>query len=332
MSNTPDRPSIFVIDPYHVSALARLTENKAVNVVLPTDPRKSEWLQYATAVLVRSETRISAEILEQAGHKLKFIVKQGVGVDNIDLEAAQAKGIKVYNTPALNSEAVAELTIGLAFCVSRRICEFDRLIRNGEKVVRSKMLGHSLFGKTLGVIGMGNIGVEVAKKWIGAMAGSVIAFDPYAPEGAWSDKMAESGIRRVQTLEEVLGVADVVSLHVPLTSSTKNLLSRKRIALMKEGSILLNCSRGGIVDEDALLHALNIGHLFGAGLDAVAIEPPTLEAYGNTLLSHPRVVVTPHVGASTEENQEKSGLAAVQIALDLLVSGGEAAAKHRSLN
>jgi D-3-phosphoglycerate dehydrogenase len=311
------KPAVYVMDPYHDAALTTLKEYSSIDLVLPSDPRKKDFLDKATAVLVRSETTIDAKSLQRANPGLKYIIKQGVGVDNIDILAARERGINVFNTPGLNGEAVAELTIALALCVARRICEFDRHIRNGDRIVRSQMLGRSLFGKTLGVVGMGNIGLEVAKKWRAATGGSVVAYDPYSKEDAWSDELP-TGFRRVDELEAVLEVSEVLTLHVPLTKGTANLLSARELRMMPKGAILLNCARGGIVDEAALLESLESDHLYGAGLDAMQYEPPTMSVYGNTLLSHPRVVMTPHVGASTAENQERSGLAAVNILIALL--------------
>ena len=322
------KPAVYVVDPYHDAAITKLKATPSIDLILHDDPRKKDFLDHATAVLVRSETTIDAKSIRWAHSGLKYIIKQGVGVDNIDITAAREKGIQVFNTPGLNGEAVAELTIALAMCVARRVCEFDRMIRNGEKVIRSQMLGKSLFGKTLGVIGMGNIGLEVARKWRAAMGGLVVAYDPYSKEGAWSNEFA-TGFRRVDRLEAVLEAAEVLTLHVPLTEGTANMLSSREFELMPEGAILLNCARGGIVDEAALLESLNVGHLYGAGLDAMQYEPPTLSAYGNTLLSHPRVVMTPHVGASTAENQERSGIAAVDIVIALL--NGDAAKIPKAL-
>lgn len=312
------KPAVYVVDPYHEAAISKLKGHPSINLVLPDDPRKVDFLQHATAVLVRSETKLDADTIRKSNPGLKYIIKQGVGVDNIDLSAAQEKGIKVYNTPGINGEAVAELTIALALCVARRVCEFDRHIRNGDKVVRSQMLGKSLFGKTLGVVGMGNIGLEVAKKWNTAMGGHVVAYDPYSKEGAWSDVFASGTFQRVDELDAVLKVADVLTLHVPSTKDTSNLVSARELGLMPKGAILLNCARGGIVDEAALLEALKTDHIYGAGLDAMQHEPPTLSTYGDTLLSHPRVVLTPHIGASTAECQERTGVAAVDILIALL--------------
>lgn len=318
-----DRPNVYVLDPYHQDALDILLRHGDINVVLPSDPEVSKWSTFADAILVRSETHIGKADMAKA-EQLKCIVKQGVGVDNIDLEAAKDHHIKVYNTPGVNSEAVAELTITLALCVARRVCEIDRLIMSNERVVRSQMLGKSLFGKTLGVIGMGAIGLEVSKKWLGAMNGHVVGFDPYAQPQAWTEPLGTSSWSRVDNLADLLKASDVVSIHVPLTPSTKNLISAAELALMRPDSILLNCARGGIVDEEALEKALKSGHLFGAGLDAMLYEPPTLSHYGNTLLSCPRVVMVPHVGASTTDNQIKSGTVAVQLVLDFLKNGPDA--------
>ncbi|KAL1965279.1 hypothetical protein VTN77DRAFT_5881 [Rasamsonia byssochlamydoides] len=308
-----DLPTVYVLDPYHPDAIALLTSTPTIRHVLPDDPAKASWHQHATALMVRSETKIRAEDFQRA-EKLKIIVKQGVGVDNIDLDAAKRHQVIVCNTPALNSEAVAELTISLALAVSRRVCELDRLIRQGQKVVRSQVLGRSLFRKTEGIVGMGNIGRVVARKWIGAMEGSIIAYDPFVSEDAWGDIPHE----RVKDLADLLRRADVVTLHVPLTEQTRSLIGREQFALMKKDAILINCSRGGIVDEAALLEALQKNTIFGAALDAMDVEPPTVEAYGDGLLSCPNLIMTPHVGASTVENQSRSGVAVVETLLAVL--------------
>lgn len=310
--------SVYVIDPYHDAAIEQLKQHPGIRLVLPEDVENHEYLEKANAVLMRSETILDAASIRKANPGLRIIIKQGVGVDNIDVKAAREKGIEVFNTPGLNGEAVAELAVALTLAIGRRVCEFDRKIRNCEKVVRSEMLGKSVFGKTIGVVGMGNIGLEVARKWQGAMSGLVVAYDPYAKDDAWLDKLPSKQFRRASSLEELLQDADVVTLHVPLTASTSNLISTREFTLMKQGVILVNCARGGIVDESALLEALDSGHVYGAGLDAMQYEPPSASAYSETLLRHPSVVMTPHVGASTVENQVRSGLAAVDILCALL--------------
>lgn len=312
MSNSAEKPFVYVLDPYHPDAIALLESTSHITTILPSSPKRNDWHTNATGVLLRSETNITADDLAAAKH-LKVIVKQGVGVNNIDLEAAKKHGVIVCNTPALNSEAVAELTITLALCVSRRVCEIDRLVRNGQKVVRSQMLGQSLFNKTVGVVGMGNIGQVVAKKWIGAMEGSIVAYDPFAPEGAWQDIKHT----RVKSLDEVLEKSDVVSLHVPLTKDTKGMLGERELGLMKETAILVNAARGGIVDEKALMKVLKKKKIWGAALDAMDVEPPTLEAY-EEMLQNENLIMTPHVGASTKENQSRSGVAVVETLLKVL--------------
>ncbi|KAL2004610.1 hypothetical protein VTN00DRAFT_3346 [Thermoascus crustaceus] len=307
------KPTIFVLDPYHADALALLQSTGTIEIMLPSDPRRARWHEFATAVLIRSETKIRAEDLSRAT-KLKVIVKQGVGVDNIDLSAAKARGVIVCNTPGINSESVAELTVGLALAVSRRVCEMDRAIRGGARIVRSQMLGRSLFRKTVGIVGMGNIGRMVAKKWMVAMEGEIIAYDPFVSGDLWADIPH----RRASTLQDLLRDADVVTLHVPLTEQTRGLIGRGQLAMMKKDAILINCARGGIVDETALLEALRTGRIYGAALDAMDVEPPTMEAYGDGLLSCPNLIMTPHIGGSTVENQSRSGIAVVETALAVL--------------
>ena len=303
---------VFVLDPYHQDALKKLDESPKVDYIYRDDPRSSNWREEAVAIMIRSETRVTATDLAQV-RKLKVIVKQGVGVDNIDLDAAREHGIQVCNTPALNSESVAELTITLALCIARRVAELDRRIRGGEAIVRSTALGISLFRKTIGIIGMGNIGRVVAQKWIAAMDGRVIAYDPFAPEEAWPDIKH----RRIQSLEELLIESDVVTLHVPLTSGTRNMIGKRQFELMKKNAILVNAARGGTVDETALLEALTTNKIYGAALDAMEIEPPTVEAY-HQLLTNGNLIMLPHVGANTIENQIISGTAVAETVLAVL--------------
>ena len=185
------KPVVYVLDPYHADALRLLQETSIVKFIEPHDDRKSTWHEHATAVMLRSETRLSEEDFRKA-KTLKPVVKQGVGVDNIE--------VQVHNTPALNSESVAELTIALALCVARRVCELDGPARRSEILVRSKVLGRSLFKKVIGVVGMGNIGKIVARKWIAAMEGTIVAFDPFASTDSWADTPHQ----RVGSLQELL--------------------------------------------------------------------------------------------------------------------------------
>jgi len=309
---TDGKPIVYVLDPYHVDAISLLQSTDTITSILPNSPLRNGWHKDATGILLRSDTRLTRPDFEYA-KTLEVVVKQGVGLDNVDLEAAKEHGVMVCNTPALNSEAVAELTISLALCIARRVCEIDRLVRNGGQLVRSQLLGLSLFEKTIGIVGMGNIGQVVAKKWIGAMSGKIVAYDPFAEEDAWQDIPHT----RVKSLEELLDVADVVSLHVPLTNGTRWMIGRVELARMKKTSIFINAARGGIVDEAALLDALKEKRIWGAALDAMDVEPPTLEAYAD-MLKNENLIMTPHIGASTMENQSRSGVVCVETMLKVL--------------
>lgn len=302
-----------MIDPYYKDAVTTLQSANEFESILWEDPRRDNWHSDAEGLLVRSDTYIKDADFEKAKH-LKVIVKQGIGVDNIDLESAKKHGVIVCNTPKLNSEAVAELSICLALSISRRVCEFDRRIRGGEWINRNENLGRSLFQKTIGIIGMGNIGESIAKKWIGAMEGKIVAYDPFAPEGWWKN----FEYTRVNSLDELLPISDVVTIHAPLTKSTKNMISGPQLKKMKPDAILLNCARKGIVDEDALLEALKNGTIYGAGLDCMNVEPPTMKAYGDGLLSLHNVIMMPHMAGATVENQITSGIAAVETCLGVL--------------
>ena len=304
--------TVFVLDPYHEDAISLLQSAPGIDAVMPKDPRKASWHAEADGVIMRSDTRLTAEDF-RAASRLKVVVKQGVGVDNIDLEAAKAAGVQVHNTPALNAESVAEMSLALAFSLSRRVTEIDRRIRNGESIIRSQTLGLSLFKKTVGIVGMGNIGRQAAKKWIGACDSTIIGYDPVVPADIWQDIPH----KRVQTLDELLQHSDVVTLHIPLLPSTKGIMGARELGLMKKNAILINAARGGLIDEGELLHVLKKKHLWGAVLDATDIEPPTLEVYRD-LLELGNVIMTPHIGASTAENQSNSGMAVVKTMLAVL--------------
>jgi D-3-phosphoglycerate dehydrogenase len=304
------RSKVFVLNAFHPDAIKLLQESD-VEVVLPEEDAPS-WHEHADGILIRSETRLTGHDFAMA-KKLKVIVKQGSGVDNIDLDAAKKHGVAVCNTAAINSEAVAELTLTLALCVARRVVQMDRMLLRGKKLVRANLMAQSLHGKTIGVVGMGNVGRAIASKWIGAMEGNIIAYDPFVPNGAWDDIHH----RRVVDLDELLRCSDVITLHVPLTDVTRDLIGKREFGLMRPNAILINCARGGIVDEEALLDALEAEKIFGAALDAPTVEPPTVKAY-NQLLAVDNCIITPHVGATTEANQAASGKMAVQTLLAVL--------------
>lgn len=309
------KTTIAVLDIYHKDAISLLQSSPEFDIILPDDPRRQQWHKLADGVLVRSETRLTAEDFRLATPRLQVVVKQGVGVDNIDLSAAKANHVAVHNTPALNSETVAELSLALGFSLSRRVAEIDRRIRNGEKVVRSQSLSLSLYKKTVGIIGMGNIGRIAAQKWIGACGARIVTFDPAAPNP--HDAWFVIPHQRMESLDQLLQQSDVVTLHVPLIPTTRGLIGARELGMMRDNSILINTSRGGIVDEAALLQELRRGRIWGAALDAVEKEPPTLDDY-RELLELDNVIITPHVGASTRENQSESGKAAANIVMAVL--------------
>ena len=285
-------PRILVADPLAEDGLERLRRAGEVTVV--NKLQEAELIQRIPefdALVVRSETRVTAPILE-AGRRLRVVGRAGVGVDNIDVPAATRKGIVVVNAPRGNIVAAAEHTIALLFAVARWVPQADASVRRGEWT-RSKFLGVEIRGKTLGVIGLGNVGSEVAKRAHG-LEMEVVAYDPVV-----SVERAELFNVELVTLNELLERSDFVTIHVPLVDANRNLIGAPELALMKPGARLVNTSRGGTVDEDALYDALKSGALAGAASDVFVEEP----AGANRLFTLPNFVGTPHIAASTVEAQ-----------------------------
>ena len=248
------------------------------------------------ALVVRSQTRVTDEVI-RAGENLKVIARAGIGLDNVDVEAATRRGVMVVNAPQSNILSAAEHTMGLLLAQARNIPQANRELKAGSWE-RSKFKGVELAGKTLGVVGLGRVGAMVAQR--GAAFGMrVIAFDPYVPK----ERAKEMGVELMPTLEALLVQADFVTIHLPRTPDTEGLIGERELALMKEGARLVNTARGGIVDEGALAKALEDGRLAGAALDVFADEPAT----ESPLFGFDQVVVTPHLGASTVEAQDKAG-------------------------
>jgi D-3-phosphoglycerate dehydrogenase len=243
------------------------------------------------ALVVRSQVAVDAELIA-AGAKLVVVGRAGVGVDNVDLEAATRAGIVVVNAPTGNTIAAAEHTLALLFGLARRVAAADASVRRGEWR-RSEFTGLELRGRTLGIVGLGKIGQAIADR-ARALEMTVLAADPFVTP----DQAAAHGVRLVE-LDDLLERADVVSVHVPLTRATKGLINRTALSRMKPGALLLNVARGGVVDESALAEALTGGRLSGAGVDVFENEPPT----GSPLLEAPNTILTPHLGASTAEAQ-----------------------------
>ena len=243
------------------------------------------------ALVVRSQVQVDAEAIA-AGTRLQVIGRAGVGVDNVDLDAATRAGITVVNAPTGNTIAAAEHTLALLYGVARRIAAADASVRRGEWK-RAEFTGNELRGRTLGIIGLGKIGQAIAARAV-AMEMTVLASDPFVT----AEQAAHHGVELVP-FETILERSDVVTVHVPMTRATRGLIGRDQLARMKPGAILLNVARGGVVDEAAVAAALRDGHLGGAGIDVFEHEPPT----GSPLLDAPNTVLTPHLGASTAEAQ-----------------------------
>ena len=259
---------------------------------------------------VRSATRVTARVLEAGAPRLKVVGRAGIGVDNIDLEAATRLGVVVMNTPFGNAVTTAEHAIALMFALARRIPAADRSTRAG-RWEKSRFMGVELAGKTLGLIGCGNIGSIVADRAHGLKM-RVIVYDPYL-----SDERARSlGVERV-SFDELLERSDIISLHAPLTEQTRNILSREALLRTRPGVRIVNCARGGLVDEQALYDLLRAGHIAGAALDVFAEEP----ARSSPLFELEEVVVTPHLGASTTEAQEKVAIQIAEQMSDYLLYG-----------
>ncbi len=259
---------------------------------------------------VRSATKVTPAILARA-RKLKVIGRAGVGVDNIDLATASHRGIVVMNTPFGNSITTAEHAIALMLALARMIPQADASTRAG-KWEKSRFVGTEITGKTLGLVGCGNVGSVVATRALGLRM-KVIAYDPFLSEA----RARELGVEKVEDLDELLARADFVSLHLPRTEKTAGLISAERIRLMKKGARLINCARGGLVDEAAVAEALREGHLAGAAFDVFEEEP----ARENPLFELENVVVTPHLGASTREAQENVALQIAEQMSDYLLTG-----------
>jgi D-3-phosphoglycerate dehydrogenase len=293
---------VLVSDPIDKEGLAPLLSNSKFDVTIKSGLKPEELLREvstAEVLLVRSETKVTPTVLE-TGKNLRLVGRAGVGVDNIDLAAASKQGVIVMNVPGGNTVSAAEHTVSLIMAMAHNIAQADASMKAG-KWDRKKFMGSELVEKKLGLVGLGRVGREVASRCAG-LGMTIAAHDPMAdPE--WC-RLA--GIKLV-SLDEIITESDFISFHVPLTDATRNMINAETLAKMKKGVRLVNCARGGIIDEKALLDALNSGHVKGAGLDVFENEPPT---YWD-IIKHPSVVATPHLGASTEEAQTK---VAVQLA------------------
>jgi D-3-phosphoglycerate dehydrogenase / 2-oxoglutarate reductase len=265
---------------------------------------------------VRSATKVTADLLAKAT-KLKIVGRAGVGVDNIDVKAATERKVLVINTPSGNAIAAGELALAYLFALARKLPQASASMKRGEWE-KKKLMGVEITGKTLGVVGFGNIGRQVAERAVGLRM-KVLAFDPALKPGT----TPPPGIELVG-FDDLVGRADFITLHLPLLPQTKNLFGKETLAKMKKGAYLINCARGGIVDEGALYDALKSGHLAGAALDVFEKEP----CGPLPLFELDNVIASPHVGASTKEAQEKVAVELAEVFVDFFKSG----AKRNAVN
>jgi len=276
---------------------------------------QSDLAQYiqknkVAALLVRSATKVRQDLMD-ACPSLQVVIRGGVGVDNIDVEYAKSKGIAVYNTPASSSQSVAELTFGMMFSMARGLYDADRNmpekgVSDFNALKKKYGKGTELRGKTLGIVGFGRIGRSLAQYALGCGM-NVLAFDPYASETqvilSIAGNSVSVNVEKCPTLAELLPRCQYVSLHVPKQADGSAVMGANELGLLPRGAMVVNCARGGVIDEDALLDALNSGHLSAAALDVFENEPSPRE----DLLKHPKIISSPHIGAATEEAQDRIG-------------------------
>ena len=307
------KPTVFVPEPIAACGMELLeaacdctapwTEGR-----VPTDPQAREMLRGADAVIVRL-FEIGAADLEQCP-RLKVIAKHGVGVDNIDCDAATAHGVPVVFTPKANANSVAEHTIGLMLALARNVVPASVALREGRFADRSQFIGIELEGRTLGVVGLGRIGSRVAEIAATGLAMKVCGYDPYVAPGAYSGPA-----ERVESLDELLAMADFLTFHVGLTAETRRLLDDRRLARLKPGCRVLNTSRGAVIDERALVRALEEGRIAGAALDVFEEEPIAAD---HPLCRAPNVLLTPHIASSSRESMDRMATDCAQGVLDVL--------------
>lgn len=298
------RPKVVVAEPIAPSAIDVLARSCAVEEVVGGDRTTLiAALDDADGLLVRSGTKVDQELIA-AGAKLRVIGRAGVGLDNIDLEAAAARGITVVNAPHASSISAAEHTIALLLAQARRIPEADSSLRSG-RWDRKNLKGVELYGKTLGILGLGRIGSLVAER-AAAFGMRLVCYDPYIS----AEDAAADGVELVG-LDDVLAEADFLTIHAPRSDSTEGLVDAAALAKMKPTARIINVARGGIVDEQALAEAIASGTIAGAAIDVFTVEPTT----ESPLFEHPQVVVTPHLGASTDEAQDRAGADVVEAML-----------------
>ena len=308
------RPKVLIADAISQRGIDELSRGGGLDVStqlkLPADKLIQVIPEFA-ALIVRSETKVTGDVLN-AGRKLRVVGRAGVGVDNVDVETATRRGILVLNAPGGNTVSTAEHAFSLLLNVARKIPQADANLR-AKKWNRKDFEGVELYNKTLGVIGMGRIGSELSRRAI-AFGMRVIAFDPYLS----ASRARSLQVELVEELDDLLGAADFISLHTPLTNETRHLLDESRLAKTKSGVRIINCARGGLIDENALAAALQNRHVAAAALDVFEVEPLPADS---VLREAPNLTLTPHLGASTAEAQESVGIEIAQSIRAALLEG-----------
>src|SRR5207302_542412 len=307
-------PKVLIADSISPRGVDELSRDGALEVSFQTGLTESELVKIIpefSALVVRSQTKVTAQILN-AGVQLRVVGRAGVGVDNVDVETATRRGIIVLNAPGGNTVSTAEHTFSLLLSVARKIPQADASMR-GKSWDRKNFEGIELYDKTLGVIGMGRIGSELSRRAI-AFGMRVIAYDPYLSAA----RARTLQVELVDELDDLLASADFISLHTPLTEETHHMVDATRLEKTKRGVRVINCARGGIIDEDALAEALHSGQVGGAALDVFEIEPLPSDS---PLRTAPNLVLSPHLGASTAEAQESVGIEIAQSIRAALLEG-----------
>src|ERR1700738_3462439 len=307
-------PKVLVADSISERGVQELVQDNALDVSVQiklAPARLLEIIPEFAALIVRSETKVTGEVLN-AGKRLRVVGRAGVGVDNVDVETATRRGVLVLNAPGGNTVSTAEHAFSLLLCVARKIPQADASLR-GKKWSRKDFEGVELYNKTLAVIGMGRIGSELGRRAI-AFGMRVVAYDPYLSAA----RARSLQVELIEELDDLLANADFISLHTPLTDETRHLLDGARISKMKRGVRIINCARGGLIDETALANALEDRHVAAAALDVFEIEPLPEDSL---LRVAPNLILTPHLGASTAEAQEGVGIEIAQSIRAALLEG-----------
>ncbi|MBB3184765.1 phosphoglycerate dehydrogenase-like enzyme [Halomonas fontilapidosi] len=300
--NGPDKagkPTVYVLEPIHEEAVEGLRAK--VNLVTWEEKEVSRWHEGADAIIVRSHPVSAADI--SLASRLQVVGKHGAGTDTIDVEAAARQGVAVISTPGVNAPSVADLALAMALSLSRNLVGHTEALRHGVPLTGRQRVGYELAELPAGIIGLGAIGKAVASRLRCGFGATVKAYDPGIADADWPEN-----IGRADSLHEILAASRLLFLHVGLNDATRGMISAAELAMLPEGAFLINCARGGVVNESDLANALANGHLGGAASDVFEQEPPSPDL---PLLQHPGFIATPHIGGSTHEGLRRTGLEVV---------------------